>query len=138
LFAASLTGLARAFQGLVAAAPGSAERSVADAMRAHPELVAGTGAGDTMLMAGVPGLLAKSGAEGVAAVAVPAAGAVAMKIDDGAARARLPVLVSALRRLGLTAPVLDRLAETPVLGGGVPVGAVRRLQPPRVMWASSR
>jgi L-asparaginase II len=58
---------------------------------------------------------------------VPAAGAVALKVDDGAARARLPVLVSALRRLGLAAGVLDRLAETPVLGGGVPVGAVRSI-----------
>jgi L-asparaginase II len=127
LFTASLTGLAGAFQRLVAAPAGAAERTVADAMRAHPELVAGTGAGDTLLMAGVPGLLAKSGAEGVAAVAVPAAGAVALKVDDGAARARLPVLVSALRRLGLAAGVLDRLAETPVLGGGVPVGAVRSI-----------
>jgi L-asparaginase II len=129
LFAASLTGLARAFQALVTAAPGSVERTVADAMRAHPELVAGTGAaaGDTRLMAGVPGLLAKHGAEGVAAVAVPEVGAVALKIDDGAARARLPVLVSALRRLGVAAPVLDELAGTPVLGGGEPVGAVRPL-----------
>ncbi|MPZ28313.1 MAG: asparaginase [Micromonosporaceae bacterium] len=128
LFTASLTGLARAFLGLVSAAPGSVERMVADAMRAHPELVAGTGdgAGDTLLMAGVPGLLAKAGAEGVAAVAVPGTGAVALKIDDGAARARLPVLVAALRgRLGVSAPVLDQLAEDPVLGGGVPVGAVR-------------
>lgn len=129
LFAVSLTALARAFLALVHAAPGSVERTVADAMRAHPELVAGTGAaaGDTRLMAGVPGLLAKHGAEGVAAVAVPGAGAIAVKIDDGAARARLPVLVSALRRLGVTAPVLDELAETPVLGGGDPVGAVRPL-----------
>jgi L-asparaginase II len=125
LFAASLTGLARAFQKLVAAPPGSPERTVADAMRAHPGLVAGTGAGDTLLLAGVPGLLVKSGAEGVAALALPGTGAVALKIDDGAARARLPVLVSALRRLGLAGPVLDQLAEPPVLGGGVPVGAVR-------------
>jgi L-asparaginase II len=129
LFAVSLTGLARAFLALVSAEPGSVERTVADAMRAHPELVAGTGAaaGDTRLMAGVPGLLAKNGAEGVAALAVPGTGAIAVKIDDGAARARLPVLVSALRRLGVAAPVLDELAETPVLGGGVPVGAVRPL-----------
>jgi len=132
LFSASLTGLARAFQALVAAPPGTVERAVADAMRAHPELVAGTGAGDTELMAGIPGLLAKSGAEGVAAVAVPGTGAVALKIDDGAARARLPVLVAALRRLGLAGPVLDRLAETPVLGGGAPVGAVR------AVWVRSR
>jgi L-asparaginase II len=125
LFAASLTGLATAFLRLVSAAPGSVERRVADAMRAHPDLVAGTGAGDTVLMAGVPGLLAKSGAEGVAAVAVPEVGAVAVKIDDGAARARMPVLVAGLRRLGLDAPVLAGLAESPVLGGGEPVGGVR-------------
>jgi L-asparaginase II len=127
LFTASLTGLATAFQSLVSAAPGSVERTVADAMRAHPELVAGTGpaAADSRLMAGVPGLLAKSGAEGVAAVALPGVGAVALKIDDGAARARLPVLVAALRRLEVAAPVLEELAETPVLGGGETVGAVR-------------
>jgi L-asparaginase II len=127
LFALSLTGLATAFLRLVDAEPGSPERTVADAMRAHPDLVAGTGAGDTRLMVGVPGLLAKSGAEGVAAVAIPEVGAVAVKIDDGAARARLPVLVSALRRLDLRASVLDELAETVVLGGGEPVGAVRPL-----------
>jgi L-asparaginase II len=129
LFAVSLTGLARAFLALVTADPGSVERTVADAMRSHPELVAGSSraAGDTRLMTGIPGLLAKNGAEGVAAVAIPGTGAVALKIDDGAARTRMPVLVSALRRLGVTAPVLDELAETPVFGGGTAVGAVRAL-----------
>ena len=43
--------------------------------------------------AGVPGLLAKVGAEGVFAVAAPGLGAVALKIDDGAMRAARPVLV---------------------------------------------
>ncbi|HLU45525.1 MAG TPA: asparaginase [Natronosporangium sp.] len=129
LYAVSLTGLARAFLTLVGAVPGSAERMVADAMRAHPELVAGTHpeATDTRLMQGLPGLLVKSGAEGVVAAALPGGGAVAVKIDDGAGRARVPVLVSGLRRLGATAPVLDELATTPVLGGGRPVGAVRSL-----------
>lgn len=121
----SLTALARAFQRLVTAAPGSAELRVADAMRAGPELVAGTGQDDTLLMHGVPGLLAKGGAEGVVAVAIPRTGAVAIKIEDGAMRARMPVLVSALRRLGVDAPVLERLATVPVLGGGVPVGEIR-------------
>ncbi|MEH1125768.1 asparaginase [Micromonospora sp. CPCC 206061] len=125
VLAISLTGLAGAFLRLVNGAPASPERMVADAMRAHPELVAGTGADDTRLMHGVPGLLAKGGAEGVLAVAVPGVGAVALKIDDGGMRARMPVLVSALRRLGVTAEVLDSLAETPLLGGGEPVGAVR-------------
>jgi hypothetical protein len=35
------------------------------------------------------------------------------------------MLVGALRALGVTADVLDELATTPVLGGGVPVGELR-------------
>ncbi|WFE32369.1 asparaginase [Micromonospora sp. WMMD975] len=123
--AVSLTGLARAFRRLVTAEPGTVERGVADAMRAYPEMVGGTVADDTRLMLGVPGLLAKIGAEGVMAAAVPGVGVVALKIDDGAARPRMPVLTSALTRLGLGAPVLTEYAEFPLLGGGLPVGAVR-------------
>jgi L-asparaginase II len=125
VFALSLRALAGAFLRFATARPGSDERRVADAMRAHPDLVSGTGADDDRLMRGVPGLLSKGGAEGVIAVAVPGAGAVAVKIDDGAARARLPVLVTALRRLGVAAPVLAEMAEFPLLGGGRPVGVVR-------------
>jgi L-asparaginase II len=125
VLAVSLTALARAYLRLVSAAPGSVEQTVASAMRTHPSMVGGTGGDDTRLMTGVPGLLAKVGAEGVIAVAVPDAGAVAVKIDDGASRARMPVLVSALRRLGVDANVLDELAEVPLMGGGSPVGAVR-------------
>jgi L-asparaginase II len=121
VFAFSLTGLARSFLRLVDAAPGSAERRVADAMRAAPELVAGTGADDTVLMTLVPGLLAKGGAEGVQVVAIPGVGAVALKIEDGAMRARSAVLGSALRRIGVESPV----AAEAVLGGGEPVGEVR-------------
>ncbi|WP_446217137.1 asparaginase [Micromonospora sp. IBHARD004] len=125
VLAVSLTGLARAYLRLVAAEPGTVERTVADAMRAYPELVGGTQADDTRLMRGVPGLLTKVGAEGVIVAAVPGVGAVALKIDDGAARARMPVLVSALRRLGVDAPVLTEYEDVPLLGGGLPVGAVR-------------
>ncbi len=125
VLAVSLTGLARAFLRLVTAEPGTVERTVADAMRAYPELVGGTQADDTRLMRGVPGLLAKVGAEGVIAAAVPGVGAVALKIDDGAGRPRMPVLTSALARLGLRAPILTEYAEVPLLGGGLPVGAVR-------------
>ncbi|MFC4016913.1 asparaginase [Micromonospora sp. GCM10011542] len=127
VLAVSLTGLAGAYLRLVDAEPGSEPRAVADAMRAHPEIVGGTRAEDTRLMRGIPGLLAKVGAEGVIAAAVPGVGAVALKIDDGAERARMPVLVSALRRLGVDAPVLAEYAEVPLFGGGVPVGAVRPL-----------
>ncbi|MEV0273180.1 asparaginase [Hamadaea sp. NPDC050747] len=125
VLAISLTGLARAFLAMVEAPVGSAERSVADAMRAYPELVSGTGQDDDRLMKGVPGLLSKGGAEGVHALAVPGVGAVAVKIDDGGMRARMPVVVSALRRLGVEAPVLSELTEFSLLGGGEPVGAVR-------------
>ncbi|RZU71895.1 asparaginase [Micromonospora kangleipakensis] len=125
VLAVSLTGLARAYLRLVAAEPGTVERTVADAMRAYPELVGGTQADDTRLMRGVPGLLTKVGAEGVIVAAVPGVGAVALKIDDGAARARMPVLVSALRRLGVDAPVLTEYEDVPLFGGGLPVGAVR-------------
>ncbi|GAB7052410.1 asparaginase [Catenuloplanes indicus JCM 9534] len=118
VFAFSLTGMAQAFLRLVHAAPGSFERQVADAMRAHPRLIAGTGALDTVIMTDVPGLLAKGGAEGFAAVAVPGAGAVAMKIDDGNMRAIPVVLRAALGALGVawTPP------PSPVLGGGHIVG----------------
>ena len=121
VFALSLTALARGFQRLVEAAPGTHERRVADAMRVHPELVAGTGADDTVLMGAVPGLLAKGGAEGVVAVAVPGRGAVAIKVEDGAMRARTPVLLDELRRLGVEVPAMSEM----VFGGGEPVGEVR-------------
>jgi L-asparaginase II len=124
--ATSLVAVARAYLRLVDAEPGAVERTVADAMRTHPMMVAGTGATDTVLMSGVPGLLCKGGAEGVLAGALPGMGAVALKIDDGARRARVPVLVSALRRLGVSAPVLAEVDE-PVYGGGAVVGAVRSL-----------
>ena len=75
-------------------------------------------------MAGIPGLLAKDGAEGVWAAAVPGVGAVAVKIDDGAARASDRVVVGALRHLGVKADVLDTLAEVPLLGGGRRVGSI--------------
>jgi L-asparaginase II len=125
LFGLSLTGLARAFARLVRAEPGWPERQVADAMRAHPDLVGGTGRDVTDLMAGVPGVLAKDGAEGVYAAALPSGAAAAVKVADGSARARPPLLAAALRRLGLDAPVLAELAEQPVPGGGREVGVVR-------------
>jgi L-asparaginase II len=123
VFALSLRGLAAAFLRLVHAPSGSAERTVADAMRAYPEMVSGIDAAahDTALMRTVVGMVAKGGAEGVQAVAVPGVGAVALKIDDGAMRARLPVLGWALGRLGLRAA----LRHTPVYGGGELVGEVR-------------
>jgi L-asparaginase II len=121
--ALTLTGLAGAYARL--ATGDGPEHQVAEAMRSHPWYVGGTGRDVTRLMEGVPGLVAKDGADGVYAAALPDGSAVAVKIADGAARARTPVLVAALRVLGCHAPVLDELATTPVLGGGRVVGEVR-------------
>ncbi len=131
VFAMSLAALAGAYLRLVAAPAGTREAAVADAMRAHPELVSGTGEPEARMMRGLPGALVKGGAEGVFAVAVPGVGAVALKIDDGGTRPIFPVLASAMRHLGVTAPVLaDLAAHAPgvqLTGGGRPVGAVRAL-----------
>ncbi|MGA5167736.1 MULTISPECIES: asparaginase [Streptomyces] len=125
LMAVGLVGLARAFRSYVLAEPGTPQRRVADAMRAHPEYVAGTRRPDTWLMREVPGALSKMGAEAVQAVALADGRALAFKIDDGSGRATGPVLARALRILGVDSPVVDRIADVPLLGGGQRVGEVR-------------
>jgi L-asparaginase II len=94
-------------------------------VRSHPDLVGGTGRDVTALLTAVEGLVAKDGAEGVFAAALPDGRAVALKIDDGAGRARPPVMVAALRRLGVDGSGLEDVARVPVLGHGEPVGVVR-------------
>ena len=125
LHAISLVGLARGYRSLLLAEPGSAPRRVADAMRAHPEYVAGTRRPDTWLMRALPGALGKMGAEAVQAVALPDGRALAFKIDDGGSRALGPVLAAVLRRIGLQHEVLDRIGAAPLHGGGAVVGEIR-------------
>jgi L-asparaginase II len=122
LFALTLAGLARAFRALVLAADGTPERKVADAMRKFPEWTSGTMRDERRLMVAIPGLLIKSGAEGVDAFALADGTAAALKIDDGNQRARTPVTTAILSRLGAQPPA--DLATVPVLGGGQPVGHV--------------
>jgi len=134
LFAISLAGLARAFGAVVGAAPGSPERRVADAMRAHPQWTSGTSRPERALMAAVPGLLVKAGAQGVEAFALADGRAAAFKIDDGAREARPAVTVALLRALGADLSGLDperlrKLASPPVYGGGREVGAIRATLP---------
>ncbi|HSN06054.1 MAG TPA: asparaginase [Candidatus Angelobacter sp.] len=123
--AVSLVGLARAFAGAVSAEPSAPERTVADAMRAHPEYVGGTDRDVTALMRAVPGLLVKDGAEGVYAAALPDGRALALKVDDGAERPRPLVAAAVLRMLGVDAPALDAFEILEVSGGGRRVGEVR-------------
>lgn len=126
LFSCTLRGLARAFARLASAhGTTSAEARVAAAMRAHPWLVGGTDRDVTMLMSSVVGLTAKDGAEGVYAAATTDGRAVALKVADGAGRPRAPIMVAALRRLGVDGDGLEQLATRPVLGHGEPVGEIR-------------
>ncbi|AYG81494.1 hypothetical protein DWB77_03642 [Streptomyces hundungensis] len=125
LMAIGLTGLARAFRTFATAGAGSPEGRVAEAMRAHPEYVAGTRRPDTWLMREVPGTLSKMGAEAVQAVAFADGRALAFKVDDGAIRALGPVLARALRLMGVDAPVVDRIGRAPLLGGAAEVGEIR-------------
>jgi L-asparaginase II len=137
LMAISVLGLARAFRTVVTAADGTPERKVADAMRAYPEWTSGTVRAERQLMDAVPGLLLKGGAEGVDGFALADGRAGAVKIEDGAARGRVPVTVALLGALGAADdPGVDtaRLAElgrTPVHGGGRVVGEIRATLPQR-------
>jgi L-asparaginase II len=123
LFGISLVAVARAFSRIATGA-GPAQQ-LAEAMRSYPELVGGEDRPVTILMRRIPGLIAKDGAEGGFAAALPDGGALAVKIDDGANRAAACAVAWALHHLGVDAGVLAELAAEPVLGGGEPVGAVR-------------
>ena len=101
--ALSLTGLARGVLSLVQAEPGSPGGRSPTRCGPHPWFVAGTGREDTDLMQAVAGLLVKGGADGVHVAALPGAGAVALKLDDGGDRGRMPALAAGLRRLGVPA-----------------------------------
>ncbi|MFF4364706.1 asparaginase [Streptomyces sp. NPDC001594] len=125
LFAVSLHGLARAAARIATAAPDTAEHRVAGALRVHPEMASGTGRDTAELMRAVPGLLAKDGFEGVQVAALPDGRAVAVKIADGADRARVPVTAAALARAGVEPGLLAGFAGEPVTGGGRTVGGVR-------------
>ncbi|GGN31012.1 asparaginase [Streptomyces kronopolitis] len=130
LFSVSLHGLTRAAARLATAAPGTDEGRIAEAMRAHPEMVSGSGRDVARLVRAVPGLLAKDGFEGVQIAALPDGRAVGVKIADGADRARMPVTAAALAHCGVDPDVLAAFTTAPVLGGGAPVGALRALHTP--------
>jgi len=124
VLAVSLHGLARAFGTIASAPPGTPEAEVAAAMRAFPEYVGGTRRDVTALIRGTEGLVGKDGAESVYAVGLADGRGIALKIADGAQRARPVVLAAVLRGLGVDSAALARLDDAPVLGHGRPVGAV--------------
>lgn len=124
--ALSLRGLADAFAVVVLA-----DGPVARAMRAHPELVGGTDRDVTVWMQAVPGLIAKEGAAGVLAAALPDGRAVAYKIADGSDAARQAVMPKAMKLLGVDRDTIQRVVvetRVPVMGHGREVGQLRPLR----------
>jgi L-asparaginase II len=96
---------------------------VTEAMRAHPAWVSGTQSDGRKLMEAVPGLVHKVGAEAVDAFALPDGSAAAVKLDDGANRARTPVTAATIRRLGTKVP--GEFTTALVTGGDEIVGVIR-------------
>jgi L-asparaginase II len=90
---------------------------VRGAMLAHPDLVAGRRRLCTAVMEAYPGeIVAKVGADGVYGAALPQRGlGIAIKVEDGDARANMVALVTLLEQLGLEhRPALDRFARFPL------------------------
>jgi L-asparaginase II len=131
-----LRGLATAYARLGTRATGGEEgpSALVAAVRRHPFMVAGSGQLDTVLLEATGGrVLAKVGAEAAyAAVDLDSGVGLALKVVDGAPRARGAALLAALRGLGW----LDErewetvlpAATVEVHGGGRTVGAVRPAQ----------
>jgi len=124
IFSLTPSGLACAFRALVRSEPGSPERSVADAIRSYPAWTSATSSRDRSLMTSLPGLLAKSGAEGVLAFAHPSGYAGVLKVEDGADRPLGVLAVALLRELGIKVSSVAGLERLPVTGADAVVGEV--------------
>jgi len=110
-FALSLERMAHAFSRLESLDAGG---RVAAAMRAHPELIRGGEAADTLLMQGFPGWTAKGGAEGLLCASGPDGLGVALKVADGSGRGVRPALGVFLARLGLDGKALAAVGLGPL------------------------
>jgi L-asparaginase II len=138
-FHATAAQLARAFARLADPRdlPGpraAAVRRIGDAMAAHPVMVSGIGRLVTSLMEVLGDrLFCKGGAEGGVGVALRSRGfGIAVKIEDGNARAMGPILIEVLRQLGVAGPAeLSALAvhAHPAVRNtrGDTIGAIRPL-----------
>ena len=84
---------------------------IADAMRAHPDLVGGDDGADVMLMRAAPGWFAKGGAEGLLCAGGPDGLGIALKAEDGASRPLAPAIAAFLMPF---AGDLAALADAPI------------------------
>jgi L-asparaginase II len=124
LFSCTVTGLARAFAAIAVAAPDTPEGRVAAAIRANPWWLGGTNREVTRFLEAVPGLIAKDGADGVFAAALPDGRALALKVLDGSARPVPPLVAATLTALGAGTPQVEEVGRAVVRGHGAVVGAV--------------
>jgi len=114
---------------------------IRDAMRAHPDMVAGEGRLDTIVMRAVANVVCKAGAEAVHAAGLLDRGiGIAVKVEDGSRRALGPAAVGALAEVGaLGAAVSAALAEQAEQrlqnNAGLEVGAIRGSV--RLTWEES-
>ncbi len=120
LFLISLLGLGVAIHEITISKD-RIHRSVLQACRDFPEMVAGEDRLATRMMREVPGLFMKEGAEGVDVGSLPDGRAFAFKIEDGSSRALGTVVVAVLKEFGITAPP----ENTPIYGGNKVVGSIR-------------
>ena len=115
VFGGPLENLARAYARLAAApAHDPIAAIVVKSMTSHPFLVGGSDRFDSYLIEETEGrVLAKIGAEGVHALAVPDLGlGIAVKSEDGASRAQFPAVLRILQHFGVLEQELPpRLAD---------------------------
>ena len=122
LFLISLLGMAKAIRNLTISTD-PIHRTVVQACRDHPDMVAGEGRLTTRKMREIPGLFMKEGAEGVEVGSLPDGRTFVFKISDGSPRALGVLVVEVLRKFGLaTLP-----EATPIYGGKEVVGSIRAI-----------
>lgn len=116
----SLNALARCYARISLDGDG-----IAQAMRAHPANIGGTGSDVTRLMQLLPGVIAKDGADGVLVVSASDGRTVALKMADGSLAVRVPIALAVLESIGFDVSEAADLRTLPVFGGGQPVGEIR-------------
>lgn len=143
--ALSMSAMARCMARYAAADTGSQNRDQAirrlqNAMRAYPELVAGTGQPNVALSKATGGrVIMKGGAEGYLAVFIPDQGlGIALKVADGNSRARFVALLAVLRELkllnGTEIASLAELAEPSIRNSvGTVVGRICSCPPTKTL-----
>ena len=109
-YSMELRQIAQLYAKLAAGSNVDLER-VARAMTYHPRMIAGDGAFDTELMRLSEGeLVSKSGAEGIQCIGRVGQGmGLAIKVKDGAKRAKYAIAIHLLRQMGWISPAISEV-----------------------------